>query len=71
MNETKKRYASVKEIPSIYGKDLFTETSIRSRIYNDKAFKRKCVIKIEGKIVIDLDKFEDWIEGHRDEKEKE
>ncbi len=64
LNETNKkpRFVSVKNIPELY--PAFTVGSIRNLIFNCHEYKfTKCFNKIRGKIVIDLDEFDNWIKN--------
>ncbi|MGE3319095.1 MAG: hypothetical protein AB7I18_07340 [Candidatus Berkiella sp.] len=59
---TNKRLATVKKIPQLYP-DIFTESSIRWLIFNEKqnGFSQ-CIRRIGKKVLIDLDSFEAWID---------
>jgi len=61
---TKKRLSTVKNLPSLYPDANFTESSIRWLIFNanDNGFS-SCVIRLGKKILIDLDKFEDYLDN--------
>ena len=65
MSNEAKRLATAKKIPEIYP-GIFTESSIRWLIFNEKTngFKH-CVRRIGRKVLIDLDAFEDWIDSQR------
>jgi hypothetical protein len=57
----------VKNFPAQYPSAEFTEASVRWLIFNkEKNGFHKCVIKIGKKVLIDLDKFEDWIDNGGD-----
>jgi hypothetical protein len=61
------RLLTVKQLPSHY--PAFSEGAIRWLIFNEKenGFNR-CVRRIGRKILIDLNKFESWIDGQGDTK---
>ncbi|MEO8401839.1 MAG: hypothetical protein ABI597_08615 [Gammaproteobacteria bacterium] len=57
-----KRLATVKKIPSLYP-NVFTESSIRWLIFNEKANGfSACIRRLGRKVLIDLDAFESWID---------
>ena len=59
-----KRLAAVKKIPELYP-GVFTVSSIRWLIFNENQNGfAYCVRRIGKKILIDLDAFETWIDGH-------
>ena len=66
MTDQSKRVSSVKNVPDKYPDADFTEQSIRWWIFNaeQNGFDR-CIIRLGRKILIDLDRFDDWIESHR------
>jgi len=71
MGQQEKRVVSVKNFPSVYPGADFTESSIRWLIHNRKknGFDM-CMIRLGRKILIDLDKFEEWIDGGGDNYQK-
>ncbi|MGD0465319.1 MAG: DNA-binding protein [Gammaproteobacteria bacterium] len=57
-----KRLATVKKIPELYP-GVFTESSIRWLIFNEKQNGFSCCIRRLGKkVLIDLEKFESYID---------
>jgi len=57
-----KRLATVKQIPSLY--PAFTQSSLRWLIFNQSTNNfSQCVRRIGRKVLIDLDQFEQWIDG--------
>jgi len=65
--ENQRKYVTVKQLinlPQYEG--LFTESSIRFHIFNEKlnGFNR-CIIRINRKIIIDTNEFENWIQSHK------
>ena len=58
-----KRIATVKNLPSKYPDANITESSIRWWIFNarENGFA-KCVVRVGRKILIDLDRFEEWLD---------
>jgi hypothetical protein len=60
-----KPLATVKKIPLLYP-GVFTESSIRWLIFNEKAngFSR-CIRRIGRKVLIDIHEFENWINEQR------
>jgi hypothetical protein len=65
-----KRVSSVKNFPSIYPDAEFTEAGIRWLIFNkEKNGFHKCVIKVGKKVLIDLDRFEKWLDDGGDKNE--
>ncbi|MGD0465911.1 MAG: DNA-binding protein [Gammaproteobacteria bacterium] len=61
--QTIKRLATVKKIPELYP-GVFTESSIRWLIFNEKQNGFSCCVRRLGKkVLIDLDKFESFIDG--------
>ncbi len=58
-----KRLAVTKQIPKLYP-GIFTESSIRWLIFNEKQNGFDCCVRRVGrKVLIDLDQFEEWIDG--------
>lgn len=58
-----KRVVSVKNFPACYPDAGFTESSIRWLIFNKKKNGfGMCVIKVGRKVLIDLDRFEKWVD---------
>ncbi len=56
-----KRLATVRTIPNLYP-DVFSESSIRWLIFNEKTNGfSSCVRRLGRKVLIDLDEFESWI----------
>lgn len=62
LNQDAKRLATVKTIPQLYP-GVFTESSIRWLIFHEKenGFAR-CVRRLGKKVLIDLDRFESYID---------
>jgi len=58
------RYATVRELPNYY--PAFKVSTIRTLIFNEETngFKR-CLRRIGRKILIDLDKFEEWVDEQK------
>ena len=45
---------------------MYTEGALRMMIYRKRKHGLgKCVLKIDGKLLIDIKEFEKWIVGHR------
>ena len=62
-----KRVVSVKNFPAVYPDANFTEASVRWLIFNkDKNGFHNCVIKVGRKILIDIDRFEKWLDDGGD-----
>lgn len=60
-----KRLATVKQIPQHY--PVFTESSIRWLIFNEKCNGfAACVRRLGKKVLIDLDAFENYIDAQKD-----
>lgn len=60
-NNQNKKLATVKQIPKLYP-GVFTESSIRWLIFNEKQNGFSCCIhRVGKKVLIDLDSFEKWI----------
>lgn len=61
---SQKRWSTVKCVPAQYPEANFTEGSIRWWIFNstENGFN-SCIVRIGRKVLIDLDKFEQWIEN--------
>jgi hypothetical protein len=59
-----KRYSTVKNLPSLYPGANFAESSIRWLIFNAKenGFDY-CIRRVMGKILIDLQAFEEWMDN--------
>ena len=59
-----KRLSSVRNLPNHYPDAGFTESSIRWLIFNacDNGFAH-CVKRAGRKVLIDLDKFEEWLDN--------
>jgi hypothetical protein len=64
--QSQKRFATVREMPHIY--PSFTEASIRWLIFNEKTNGfSQCLRRIgRRKILIDLDRFEKWIDQQQE-----
>lgn len=62
--ELRKRLSTVKNLPGLYPDAGFTDSSIRWNIFNgrENGFNR-CVIRVGRKILIDLDRFEEWLDS--------
>lgn len=62
--QTQKRFSTVSQMPGFY--PAFSQPAIRWLIYNEnKNGFSQCIRRIGGKILIDLDCFEAWINGHQ------
>jgi len=60
-----KRYARVKEIPTLY--PSFTASSMRWLIFNEETNNfSKCIKRVGRKVLIDLDNFEKWIDKNNE-----
>ena len=58
-----RRLSSVKNLPNLYPDADFTNGGIRWWIFNGKENGlNSCIIRIGNKILIDLDKFEQWLD---------
>jgi len=64
MHTTEKRLSTVKNLPSLYPDAGFTESSIRWCLFNAKenGFSH-CVVRMGRKVLIDLSKFEEWLDS--------
>jgi hypothetical protein len=63
----KKRWATVKMMPKIYP-GIVTESGLRWAIFNE--FENglyKCIRRMGGKLLIDLDDFEGWVDSNKRE----
>ena len=58
-----RKYSTIKDMPNYY--PFFTPSAIRHLIYENKNGIKNCMIKIGGKILFDLERFDQWIEKHR------
>jgi hypothetical protein len=57
-----KRYSTVSKLPQLY--PAFTIGGLRHLIFNEESNGfNTCVIRVGRKILIDLDRFETWIEN--------
>lgn len=63
----KKRWATVKMMPNIYP-GIVTESGLRWMIFNEfqNGF-HQCIRRLGGKVLIDLDEFELWIDSSKRE----
>jgi hypothetical protein len=63
-NPIARRLVAVKRVPSYYPDANLTESSVRWLLFNakDNGFGR-CVVRLGRKILIDLDKFEEWMDA--------
>lgn len=65
LTQNQKRLATVRQMPEFY--PAFSQQSIRWLIFNEKTNGfSQCTRRIGGKIVIDLDCFEQWVDGHQE-----
>lgn len=63
MLTSKRRLSTVKNLPSIYPDANFSESSIRWLIFNAKENGfGTCVLRLGKKILIDLDRFEEYLD---------
>jgi hypothetical protein len=64
VNTTNKRYSSVANMPGQYPELDWTVATYRWLIFNknDNGFAN-CLLKVRTRLIIDLDKFEAWLEG--------
>ena len=63
----KRRWATVKMMPEIYP-GIVTESGLRWIIFNE--FQNgfcKCIRRMGGKVLIDLDEFETWVDSSKRE----
>ena len=66
MTDHSRRLSSVRNLPDKYPGAGFSESGIRWWIFNEEENDfAECVIRIGRKILIDLDRFDGWIEAHR------
>ena len=75
----KRRCARVSDIPNLLGYEWVTESFLRHAIFNAKDRVGSAgtelsgnglgpaIVRIGRKILIDLDRFDAWIESHREE----
>ncbi len=63
-----KRLSTVKNLPSLYPNAGFTESSLKWLLFNAKenGFSH-CVVRMGRKVLIDLSKFEEWLESQASE----
>ncbi len=63
-NQTQtKRFATVRQAAALY--PAFTESSFRWYIFNAKRLNfDKCIRRVGRKILIELDEFEQWLDGN-------
>jgi hypothetical protein len=55
------KFASVRKTAELY-KDIYTDWGLRRLIVNkEKNGFNKCLIRVGKKIIIDLEKFEQWL----------
>jgi len=65
ITQNQKRLSTVRQMPSIY--PSFSQSSIRWLIFNEKTNGfSQCLRRVGRKILIDLDKFEAWIDEHQE-----
>jgi hypothetical protein len=58
------KYATVKRMAEIY-KEIYSEAALRKLILNgSKNGIDKCIRRIGGKIIINTEAFDNWIEEH-------
>jgi len=59
-----RQFSTVKNLPSKYPDADFTESSIRWWLFNskDNGFS-KCVVRVGRKILIDVERFEEWLDN--------
>lgn len=63
MPTNQKRLSTVKNLPSLYPDAGFTESSIRWLLFNAKENGFSCcVVRVGRKILIDLTRFEEWLD---------
>ena len=61
----KKRYYTVKQLVEREEFDAFSEASIRWYIFEDTNNFNKCILRINRKLLIDLEEFRAWIASHK------
>lgn len=52
-------YKTIKELANMY-KPLFTEASLRQMLHKNTNGINSCVLKVGGKVLINVSKFEEW-----------
>lgn len=57
----RKEYATVKEMPALF--PFLSCPGLRHMIYENRNGIHKCVIRMGGKILFDLVKFESWLDS--------
>lgn len=64
MSQISRRLVTVKNLPSQYPGANITDSSIRWQIFNGKenGFST-CVVRMGRKVLIDLDRFETWLDN--------
>lgn len=64
MNAQTRRLSTVKNIPNKYPDANISESSVRWLIFNAKenGFS-SCVVRMGRKVLIDLDRFETWLDN--------
>ena len=59
------KYASVKQLSQIYP---FSESALRYWLFNSKSNGlEKCLRRIGAKLLINLEQFDQWIDGHQEQ----
>ena len=64
--QNNKRFATVKELPSLYPHAGITEASIRWIRFNNTSNFNQCIRKMGRRILIDIDAFEKWLDGNNE-----
>lgn len=62
-------YKTIKEMAKLYS-PLFTEASFRQMLFKKTDGIHDCVFKIGGKVLFNVDKFEQWFKRQESKKDK-
>ncbi len=64
-----KKYFTIKEMAKYY--PFLTEAALRHHIRDNTRNIKKAMIKVGGRLFFDVDRFNEWLESQRLEKESE
>lgn len=65
-----KNYKTIKEMAKLYS-PLFTESSLRQMIHKNTDNINQCVFRIGGRVLFNIEKFEQWFNEREENKSKE
>jgi len=60
---TPRRLATVAEAARMYPRAFRSEASIRWQIFSNPEFCKACVRRLGGRVLLDLDAFERWLDS--------